>query len=109
MGLSAVGTVGLVPFPFADLKGYKMRPALVVAQGSLDTIIVCQITSRSLPNVPAITLNNNDFTKGGLAIDSYVRFDKLLTIDATTIRQQLGVVSSDKLKTVQTLIKELFE
>jgi len=46
------GDVVLVPFPFADLKSTKARPALVVTDSSYETstgnLIVIMITSQPL-------------------------------------------------------------
>lgn len=109
MGELAVGTVVLVNFPYADLKGYKKRPALVVAFSSLDTIILCQITSRRLPNVLAIEITKNDFTAGGLPIASYARIDKLFTVDsAATQKNILGQLNNRKVKVIKAEIRQLF-
>jgi hypothetical protein len=48
----AVGTVVLVPFPFADLSATKLRPALVVASSSQGDWICAQITSNPYFLVP---------------------------------------------------------
>jgi mRNA interferase MazF len=108
MGLLAVGTVVLINFPFADLKGYKKRPAVVVAHSSLDTVILCQITSRQLPDVPGITIVKKDFKSGGLPITSYVRPDKLFTIDKVMAEQnQLGLLSEQKMSVIKAAIRKL--
>ncbi len=108
MGIPAVGDVVLVNFPFASLKKYKKRPALVVAHGSLNTAIICQITSRKLPNVPAIELNNADFTEGGLLLQSYIRPNMLITYDLELAgRQQLGRIAPKKLHQVKTAICDI--
>ena len=109
MGSLAVGSVVLVNFPFANLKGYKKRPALVLAPSSLDTVILCQITSRRLPNVPAVELSEDDFARGRLPSTSYARPDKLFTVDSVLAKQaQLGLISSEKLAVVKAAARELF-
>lgn len=110
MGSLAIGAVVLINFPFADLKGYKKRPAVVVAHSSLDTVILCQITSRHLPDVPAITITKKNFTSGGLPITSYIRPDKLFTVDiATAEHHQLGVLAGHIVNEAKTAVRNLFK
>ncbi len=110
MGIPTVGAVVLIDFPFADLKTYKKRPAVVIAKSSLATVILCQITSRRLPDVPGIRIAKPDFSSGGLQIISYARPDKLFTIDANLAGQtQLGILRADKLNEVRRKIQSLFD
>ncbi|HTE57298.1 MAG TPA: type II toxin-antitoxin system PemK/MazF family toxin [Verrucomicrobiae bacterium] len=110
MGQLAIGTVVLINFPFADLRGYKKRPAMVVARSSLNTVILCQITSRRLPDVPSIELTKADFESGGLPITSYIRPDKLFTVDSSTAEKKLlGMMSAGRVEEVKTTARKLFE
>ena len=109
MGHVPVGTVVLINFPFADLKSYKKRPAVVVAHSSLDTVILCQITSRQLPNVPGIAITKKNFSKGGLQATSYIRPDKLFTVDiGAAERIQLGILADQTVNSLKTTVRALF-
>ena len=108
MGIPPIGTVLLVNFPFADLKNYKKRPAVVIAEGSLDTMILCQITSRELPGVPAVKLELADFSEGRLPLISYVRPDKLFTVDSSIKHIPLARISTAKVKIIREQIINLF-
>lgn len=108
MGVLTVGEVILVNFPFADLKTYKKRPAVVVATGSLGTVILCQITSRELPNVPGAKLEAAAFASGSLPLVSYIRPDKLFTVDAALVHRKLGTLRPAVLKEVRRQIGVLF-
>ena len=104
-----VGAIVLINFPFADLKGYKKRPALVVALSSLGTVVLCQITSRKLPKVPAVAITKNDFSSGGLPIASYARTDKLFTVDSGTAEKNvLGQLNNEKISVIKAQIRQLF-
>lgn len=89
-----VGSVVLVIFPFSNLKGQKVRPALVLANVEFENLILCQITSKSYTSKKAIRIKLKDFAKGGLPIDSYVRPDKLFTADTTIIKKTAGQLNS---------------
>jgi mRNA interferase MazF len=40
-------SIVVVAFPFSDLSGNKLRPAVVLADAGRDDWILCQITSKS--------------------------------------------------------------
>lgn len=110
MGSLTIGTIVLINFPFADLKGYKKRPAVVVANASLKTVILCQITSRQLPDVPGIAIAKKDFRSGELPITSYVRPDKLFTVDVSIAEQnRLGVLTDHTVDEIKNAISNLFK
>lgn len=108
MGIPAAGSVILINFPYADLRSYKKRPAVVVAHGSLETLILCQITSRDLPGVRAIEITQDDFIEGSLPVISYVRPDKLFTVDSTIAKNNLGTLKVATVRTICRQVSELF-
>lgn len=108
MGRLAVGSVVLVAFPFSNLKGQKIRPALVLANVEFNNLILCQITSKPYTSKISICLKPADFTKGGLPIISYVRPDKLFTADKTIIRKTVGQLTAATRGKVLKNIRSLF-
>jgi len=46
----ARGDVVLVRFPFTDLSGLKLRPALIVGRVSGDDVVLAFVTSQTAPN-----------------------------------------------------------
>lgn len=108
MGKFAVGTVVLISFPFSNLKGQKIRPALVLAQVEFENLILCQITSKPYSSKSAIQIISSDFTQGGLPVESYVRPDKLFTADATIIKNTAGVLNTEKTNKILQKIHNLF-
>src|SRR3989338_8702564 len=87
MGRFVVGDIVVVSFPFSDLSGQKLRPALVLAHGEFDNLILCQITSRPYTSKRAIKLVRACFADGGLPVTSYVRIDKLFTAEPALIER----------------------
>lgn len=85
-----IGTIVLVPFPFTDLSGSKVRPALVVSNLNEFDVIVVFISSV----VPA-KLNEADFlvlsdSEIGLKKDSVIRCDKIMTLSKSIILGEIG-------------------
>ena len=103
-----VGSVILVRFPFSDMRSRKYRPALIVAVAEFDNVIVCQITSSKFGKKNIINLNSGDFSKGRLPVDSFIRPDKLFTLDKKLALQNLGSVNRRKLDEVLLALRKLF-
>src|SRR3989338_10104734 len=108
MGKFAVGSVVLVTFPFSNLKGQKIRPALVLANVEFNNLILCQITSKPYTSKISIRLKSTDFATGGLPVVSYVRPDKLFTADTTIIKNTVGQLTAITMNAVLNNIRGLF-
>jgi len=108
MGKFIVGDVVAVPFPFSDLSGKKLRPALVLATVEHDDVILCQITSKPFASKRAIAVNTGDFQSGGLPAASYIRPDKLFTAESTIILKNKGTLRPQLLGTVLAAVQGLF-
>ncbi|MFV9676807.1 MAG: type II toxin-antitoxin system PemK/MazF family toxin [Methanosarcinales archaeon] len=52
------GDVVVVPFPFSDLTQAKRRPALVIAELEGADLILCQITSQSIRDRYAVSIDD---------------------------------------------------
>jgi mRNA interferase MazF len=79
----------LVPFPFSDLTGHKLRPAFVAANAEHGDLILCQITSRPWGHRNALPISGAD---SGLQRESYLRPDKLFTADSRLITRRVGAI-----------------
>lgn len=103
-----VGSVVLVTFPFSNLKGQKIRPALVLANVEFDNIILCQITSKSYTSKAAICIKSEDFSEGNLPVTSFVRPDKLFTADTTIIKKVTGQLTPKVKNKILKSVRGLF-
>jgi mRNA interferase MazF len=108
MGKPVIGEVVVLPFPQTDLQAGKRRPALVVANLAGDDLILCQITSQARNDGFSISLLIADFERGRLAKDSFIRSNRLFTVEQSVIIYAAGKVKDSKLKEVRAKIRELF-
>ncbi len=108
MGKYTVGSVVLVTFPFSNLKGQKIRPALVLANVEFGNLILCQITSKPYTSKIAICIKPDDFTEGSLPVISYVRPDKMFTADITIVKNTVGQLNTKIKKTILRSVYKLF-
>ena len=85
------GDLILVPFPFTDLSSAKRRPVLVLADpdGYGDFLGVA-VTSRP-HHSNAIGINGQDMERGGLPTASWVRTDRVITLNILLVSKVFGV------------------
>lgn len=108
MGKPLVGEVVVLPFPQTNLQSRKRRPALVVADLSGDDLILCQITRQARSDGYSVPLIVADFERGRLAVDSFIRSNRLFTVEQTVVLYAAGKVKDAKLREVRPKICNLF-
>jgi len=90
------GDVLVIEYPYSDLKTYKRRPVLIIKVPKGDDIIAVQITSSSYEESVEIPLSNNDFKHGNLNRESFIRIDKISSIEKSLIKYKLGSLKQEK-------------
>ncbi len=109
MGKPVAGEVVIIPFPQTNLVVGKRRPALVVADLPGDDLILCQITTRARSDQSSIALDAADFERGQLAQPSFIRPQRLFTVEQRVILYSIGKVKTSKLAEVLAKARSLFE
>ena len=105
----------LVPFPFDDLSGAKVRPAVCLTEpiGSNRHVVIAFITS-ALPDDPlstdiVIKDTHSDFRKTGLRVTSVIRLHRLTTVTTRIIHRELGRLPDDIRAGTDRELLELFK
>ena len=101
------GDIVVIPFPFSDFTQLKRRPALVIAVLEGNDLILCQITSQSIKDKYAISLNDNDFEDGSLKQPSNLRPNRMFTADNSIVLYRVGNIKVEKLIMVIEKIIEI--
>lgn len=109
MGSLSIGQVVLARFPFSDLSNQKLRPCLVIGLAEFNDILLCQITSKRYGSKRAVTLATKDFSKGSIVVDSFIRPDKIATLDRSMIVQKLGTLNAAKLSEVKKALQKVLK
>jgi len=101
------GSVILIPFPFTDLKGSKIRPAVVLSNNELD-VTICFITSefkwKTKYDISILPSENN-----GLKVPSLIRISKIATIDSALVLGELGKLSDVEIAELDIGLKKLLQ
>ena len=109
MGLFAAGQVVILPFPYSDLTGQKLRPVLLLATAGHQDWVICQITSNPFTDPFAISLTQHSFSSGGLRHTSYVRPSKLFTANQSLIASRSGTLRDDVLEAVREAVIDVIQ
>lgn len=96
MERSLKGDIVIIDFPFSNLAQIKRRPALIIKIPKGDDIIVSQITGKSYESSVEIPINKKDFKEGGLKVNSYLRLDKIFTIEKSLVKYKAGSLKQEK-------------
>lgn len=91
----ARGDVVLTRFPFTDLTGIALRPAVVVSQSQLgQDIVLAAISSVVRGAIPPtdylVETTHPEFTLTGLHVTSVIRMHKLAAVERSVIVRHLG-------------------
>jgi len=94
------GDIIVINFPFSNLTQFKPRPVLVIKIPKGEDLIVNQITGTSYEKSVEVKIQNNDFSKGSLKRDSYLRLDKIFSIEKSLIKYKVGSLKPEKFKDI---------
>jgi mRNA interferase MazF len=103
----AKGDVVLITFPFTDLSGSKLRPAVVLASTSLD-LTVCFITTQIQWQEPSDVLLLPNLTNG-LRKQSLIRTSKIATLDRALAKGLLGRLIDTEINELNNKLKILLQ
>ncbi len=94
------GAVILVPFPFTDLSGTKVRPAVIVSEKKIggDVIVVFITSQTKLKEKHLVIVKPEE--GNGLKVPSRVICSKIATLDAKIVLGELGIVSDKVLSQI---------
>ena len=103
----AKGDIVLITFPFTDLSGSKLRPAVVLADTGFDltvSFITTQIGWQETTDVLIIPTIVN-----GLRKQSLIRTSKIATLDRSLAKGLLGKLSITEITDLNSKLKVLLQ
>jgi mRNA interferase MazF len=104
MGAPTVGSIVRV-----RVSATKIRPALIVADSGQYHWLVCQITSSAYGDPLAVEIEDAHFSQGSLQIKSYVRPNKLFTMNVNLIVSSPARLKDEYTETIIRTIMALLE
>jgi|WetSurMetagenome_2_1015567.scaffolds.fasta_scaffold56299_4 mRNA interferase MazF len=101
------GDIVLTPFPFTDLVGNKIRPAIILIE-SESLVTICFISTQ------IIYLNEIDFIlqpneANRLKKESVVKLNKIATIDKDLIIGKIGMLNHSEINTLNQALRKILK
>ena len=103
----AKGDIVLITFPFTDLSGNKLRPAVVLAETNLDLTVSFITSQTSWQEATDLLLAPS--TLNGLRKISLLRTSKIATLDRSLAKGLLGRLSPSEISDLNLRLKSLFQ
>ena len=98
----------LVPFPFSDQSGRKVRPVVVISNDEFnensEDLLVVGVTSNIFRDRYSIILTNDDLEEGRLVTLCCVKSENILKIDKEFVIKKIGKIRKNKLDPVKKKI-----
>lgn len=89
------GDIVLTQFPFTDLSGSKLRPAVIISSDLLNAAgdYVCvQITSKKITDDCFFVLKDKNVSVP-LKLESGIRLQKIFTVNSSIVKQKISAVT----------------
>ena len=85
-------SVVVVAFPFSDLAGSKLRPAVTLTSAGRGDWILCQVTSNPHSDPQTVRLTPAMLKAGALADISFARPTKLFTAHESLMTKRVAIL-----------------
>jgi mRNA interferase MazF len=101
------GDIVLIPFPFSDLLGVKNRPAVILIETDVDVTVAFITTQIKWKTAFDLFLQPSDLN--GLKKVSFIRLNKLATIDKELVIGRLGSLDDASIQQLNENLILLFQ
>ena len=101
----------LIPFPFSDQSGKKVRPVVVISNDKFnkysEDIIVIGVTSNISKDKYTITLTNKNLEEGKIPTACCIKVENILKIDKELIIKKIGKINKNALNDILFKLSEI--
>jgi len=103
----------LISYPFSDLEGKKVRPAVVISSNNFNKksndCVMIPLTTVINDKPYSILLNQNDLDKGKLLKPSRIRVDKIFTVEKKLIVMSIGFIGDNIFGKIKKELSKILE
>jgi mRNA interferase MazF len=101
------GDIILVPFPFTNLSGSKIRPACVLILSASDVTIAFITTQFNWVDEACLEIISSN--ENGLKKTSLIRLNKIASIDKALVLGKIGKLNSNDIGRIDSKLKEILQ
>lgn len=102
----------LLPYPFSDQEGAKVRPALIISNDQFnkksEDCIAAPLTTVIKDEPYSFLISKEDLSSGRLLKTSRIRIDKIFTIKKTLIMMAVGTLNDKTFNKIKSGVSKLF-
>lgn len=105
------GDIVIIPVPFSDNKGNKLRPAVVISNTMVHQtgdVMIVQITSQLKQDKLSISITSDDVTEA-LPVKSYIRVHKIFVLEQKLIKGKVSSLKTAKYKELIQRISQIIQ
>ena len=103
----------LVPFPFSDQRGFKIRPALVVSNDefnkSSEDLIVCSLTTNRKNSRYLLPINEDNLEDGILYEPTCIKVENIFKVQKSAVINTIALINKTTFLKVNSLLSDLFK
>lgn len=92
------GDLVLIPFPYSDLQARKKRPVLVLTKPDRHGDFIGLAVTSVPQSDPQVAIDQGSLLEGALPKQSWVRVDKVFTLEQKLILRAFGRLNSAVMK-----------
>ncbi len=104
--------VVLLPYPFSDFEGEKVRPAIVVSNNDLnmksEDCVMVPLTGVIKDESYSVLIKQENLAFGKLIKPSRARADKILAVDKSIIILRIGAINDRTFEEIKSEIGKIF-
>ena len=101
------GDIVVIPFPYTDLSGNKLRPCIILTESNLDVTVYFITTQIGWQETTDVLLKPNP--SNGLKKLSLIRTSKIATLDKSLAKGRLGKLLPTELSELDGKLKILLQ
>ena len=102
----------LLPYPFSDQGGSKVRPAIIVSNDNFnkkcEDCVLVPLTTVIKNEHYSLILNQDNLESGKLLKQSRIRIDKIFTIKKSLIIMKIGKINDKTIEKIRFEISKIF-
>ncbi len=103
----------LVPFPFSDQSGMKVRPVMVISNNSFnktsEDLIVIGVTSNISKDIYSVQLDNSSLEEGKLFDACCAKAENILKIDRQLVIKKIGKIKYKVFNDIVNLLNSILK
>ena len=103
------GDLLLVPFPFSDMQTAKRRPVFVLTGPDKFDDLTCLAVTSKPHHAEVYALQESDFLQGTLPKPSWIRIDKIYTLNKVMIVGKFGMLHQESIQVIRELFCKHFD